>query len=94
VSVVVDPRLINFLFRVALAFEPLAPRAISFVLSRELNGWKQEGLIDDYKIHSKRLGKFHYKIEVDFEVSRNQVHHFFTNVLPSQSKTYGRWINA
>jgi hypothetical protein len=84
----------GLLFRVGLVFEPLAPTAISFFLSRNLlREWKQKGLILDYEIHSKRLGKFHYKVNVDMDVNANQTHHFFAHVLPKYSKTYGRWLN-
>lgn len=82
------------LFRLALAFEPLAPRAISYFLSRKLHEWKQKGLILGYEIHTKRLGKFHYKVSVNLDVNANQAHHFFVHVLPRYSKTYGRWLNV
>jgi hypothetical protein len=45
-------------------------------------------------MHTKRLGKFHYRIVVDMEVNQNQVHYFFAHVLPKQSKTLGRWFNV
>ncbi len=94
ISFVIGPRLIGLLFRVGLVFEPLAPPAISFYLSRSLlHEWKQKGLILDYAVHTKRLGKFHYKIKIDLDVNANQAHHFFTHVLPEYSKTYGRWLN-
>jgi hypothetical protein len=84
----------NFLFRIAFAFEPLAPTAISYFLSRNLRDWKQQGLISDYKTHSQRLGKFHYKVIVDIDVNEKQVHHLFAHVLPKRSKTLGRWLNV
>jgi hypothetical protein len=86
--------MLRFLFRLALAFEPLAPTAISYFLTRTLHDWKQQGLISDYKTHIKRLGKFHYKVTVDFDVNEKQVHHFFAHVLPKQSKTLRRWLNV
>jgi hypothetical protein len=91
---VLNPRLTRFLFRVALAFEPLAPTAISYFLSRTARDWKEQGQIRDYAVHTKRLGKFHYRIELELEVNQSQVHHFFAHVLPKYSKTLGRWFNV
>jgi hypothetical protein len=86
--------MMRLLLRLAFAFEPLAPTAITYYLRRTLNGYKQQGLIGNYKMHTIRLGKFHYRIIVDMEVNRNQAHHFFAHVLPKRSKTLGRWLNV
>jgi hypothetical protein len=86
--------MLNFLFRIAFAFEPLAPTAISYFLARTLREWKQQGLINDYTTHTKRLGKFHYKVTVDIDVNEKQIHHFFAHVLPKRSKMLGRWLNV
>jgi hypothetical protein len=86
--------MMRLLLRLVFAFEPLAPTAISYYLGRTLRRWQQQGLIGSYKMHTKRLGKFHYRIVVDMEVNGKQVHHFFGHVLPKQSKTLGRWFNV
>lgn len=93
-STIAGSRFLSLLFRAVFAFEPLAPTAISYFLSRTLRTWKQEGLIDDYKTRTKRLGKFHYKIVLDIDLNKNQVHHFFAHELPKRSKTLGRWFNV
>jgi hypothetical protein len=94
IALAFSPRMMRFLFSLALAFEPLAPTAISYYISRSLRTWKQQGLINDYKIHAQRLGKIHYRVIVDLEVNKNQVHHFFAHVLPKRSKILGRWLNV
>ena len=84
----------NFMFRLAFAFEPLAPQAISLYLSRRLYRWKQQGLILSYKAHTKRLGKFHYKITVDLDVNPKQVHYVLSHLLPKQINVIRRWVNV
>jgi hypothetical protein len=64
--------LLRLFARFALFFEPISPRFISFWLGRRLENWKNSGIIHDYKINTKRTGKFHYKIEVDLELSTQQ----------------------
>ena len=58
--------------RVAFVFEPLAPRLISYYLGRTLKQWKQQNLILDYKTRTKRLGKFHYKTQINVDLNSNQ----------------------
>ena len=84
----------RLLLRLAFAFEPLAPTAITYYMKRTLNRYKEQGLIGNYKMQTKRLGKFHYRIIVDMDVNGNQVHYFFAHVLPKQSKVLGRWFNV
>ena len=58
--------------RFVLLLEPISPRFISFWLRRRLKDWKNRGLIDDYKVKAKRIGKFHYRIEVELDLKRQQ----------------------
>ena len=90
---VVSERLMSVLFRVAFAFEPLAPQAISYFLRRTLRDWKRQGLISDYGTRTKRLGKFHYRIEADLEVNEKQVHYILGHLLVRRFKTLRRWFN-
>ncbi len=76
-----NPRLMRFLIRVALAFEPLAPTAISYYLSRTLRDWERQGIISDFRAHTKRLGKFHYKVEIDVEVNAKQAHYILNHII-------------
>jgi hypothetical protein len=89
-----NPRLMSFLIRIALAFEPLAPTAISYYLSRSLRDLEQQGLISNYRAHTKRLGKFHYKVEIDAELTSNQAHYILAHILPKRLKVLGRWFNV
>jgi len=41
-------------------------------MRRRLKNWKNRGLIDDYKVKTIRIGKFHYRIEVDLDLKRQQ----------------------
>jgi hypothetical protein len=94
VSSSVREKLMTLLLRVAFAFEPLAPTAISFYLGRRLNELKDKGLISDYKSRTQRLGKFHYKIKIDFDLSEQQAHYFLADMLPNQLKGVRRWVNV
>jgi hypothetical protein len=80
--------------RVAFVFEPLAPTAITFFLGRRLNEWKEQGIISDYKSRTHRLGKFHYKIEIDFDVTSSQAQHVLNNLMPDQLNSVRRWVNG
>ena len=81
----------RFLLRLAFSFEPLAPTAISYFLSRSLRDWEQQGLISDFKAHTKRLGKFHYRMEIDMDVNEQQAHYLLGQLLPKKLEFLGRW---
>ena len=53
-------------------FEPLTPTFLSFFIKRKLGEWKNQGLITDYEARSRRLGKYHYKVAVDLELTKEQ----------------------
>jgi hypothetical protein len=90
----VREKLTGLLLRVAFAFEPLAPTAISFFLGRMLNEWKEQGLISDYKNRTQRLGKFHYRIEIDLDVTSSQAQHILNDLMPNQLNSVRRWVNV
>jgi hypothetical protein len=94
VSSSVREKLTDLLLRVAFVFEPLAPTAISFFLGRRLNELKEERWISDYRSRTRRLGKFHYRIEIDLDVTSSQVQHILNDLLPNQLKGIRRWFNV
>jgi hypothetical protein len=65
-------RLFSLLVRFGFVFEPISPRFISFFLGRKLKEWKNKRLIDDYKTKTRRIGKFHYKIDMDLDLTPEQ----------------------
>jgi hypothetical protein len=81
------------LFRLVLVFEPLAPTAITIYLNRELRRFKNKGAIEGYKAHTKRLGRFHYKIMLDLDVTGKQALHLVGNMFPKQLRKYRRWFH-
>jgi hypothetical protein len=42
------------------------------MLRRELRKWKRIGLIDDYRTKTRTIGKLHYKIEIDVDLTPQQ----------------------
>jgi len=54
-------------------FEPLLPRYISANVRKRLKNLKQQGVILDYKTKTRRLGKLHYKIAVDLDLTQEQM---------------------
>ena len=90
----ISQRLFSFLLRGAFFFEPLAPRAISFFLTRKLNEFKEQGLISDFKAKIRRLGKFHYRIEMDFDLTEKQANYVLGELFPNQLKNVRRWVNV
>ena len=88
----VSQRLFGLLVRAAFVFEPLAPRAISYYLTRRLSELKRQGLILDYKTRTRRIGKFCYKIQIDLDLSQKQAKHFLDDLLSNRLKSVRRWL--
>ncbi len=80
--------------RAAFFFEPLAPTAISYYVGRKLNQWKNEGLISDYKTHTQRIGKFHYTVKLDMDLTSGQAGYVLEKVLPEQTRNLRRWLSV
>jgi hypothetical protein len=76
-----------------LAFEPLAPAAITVLLNQQLHRYKEGGIVGDYKTHTKRLGRYHYRIEIDLDLTGMQAYHLLGNVFPKQLGRFGRWFH-
>jgi hypothetical protein len=79
--------------KIALEFEPLAPTAITLIVNRQMHRYKERGLIYNYKTHAKRLGKYHYLIEVDLDVTGRQAFHLLGNIFPKQFLRLRRWFH-
>ncbi|MGA2522737.1 MAG: hypothetical protein ABSF65_01140 [Candidatus Bathyarchaeia archaeon] len=81
------------LLRVAFAFEPLAPTGITILMNQQLHKFKESGAIGDYKTKTKRLGKFHYRIEINLDVTGMQTVHLLSNLFPRQLNRFRRWFH-
>jgi hypothetical protein len=86
----VSDTLFNVFLRFAFFLEPLAPPAISYLISQRLDNLRQRGLISDYKTKTRRLGKFHYKVEVDMDLTGKQAFYVIDDILPKQLKQLRR----
>jgi len=84
---------VRVLLRVAFVFEPLAPTAITVLMNQQLRRFKGAGVIGDYKTKAKRLGKFHYRIEIDLTLTGMQAIHLLSNLFPGQFKRFRRWFH-
>ena len=84
---------IRVLLRIAFAFEPLVPTAITVLINQQLRGFKEGGTIGDYKAHTKRLGRFHYSIEIVLDLTGMQAVHLLANLFPKQLSGFRRWFN-
>jgi hypothetical protein len=51
--------------KIAFRFEFFFPQFIGYYIGQKLKEYKQKGLIEDYKVKSKRKGKYHYLFDVD-----------------------------
>ena len=90
----ISQRFFSLMLRIAFVFEPLAPRAISYFLTRKLKELKEQGLISEFKTKIRRLGKFHYKIEIDFDLTEKQAYYVLGELFPNQLKGVRRWVNV
>jgi len=93
-STIISQRVFSLIVKVAFVFEPLAPRVIFYYLTQRLKEWKKQGLISEFQTKIRRLGKFHYKIEVDLDVTSKQTLHVLDDLLPNQLKSVRRWFNG
>jgi hypothetical protein len=84
---------IRVLLRVALVFEPLAPTAITVLINQQLHKFKEAGAIGTYKTHTKRLGKYHYKVSIDMDLTGMQAIHLLANLFPKRLNGYRRWFH-
>ena len=84
---------IRVLMRVIFVFEPLAPRAITILVNQQLHRFKDRGAIGDYKTKTKRLGKYHYRIEINSELTGMQATHLLGNLFPKQLRRFRRWFH-
>jgi hypothetical protein len=87
-------RVLGRFLRFAFVLEPFAPPAVTFYLRRRLGAWKSQGLISDYSAKTKRLGVFHYRIQVELELNGKQAVYVFQNLLPKEIGNVRRWLNV
>ncbi len=78
-------------FRIGLKysnfFEPFAKYGISYYLKGELKKYAEEGAISNYTLKTKRLGKWHYKVDVDLDLTPRQLA-FLVQRLTKQLRNY------
>ena len=84
---------IRILLRVIFVFEPLAPTAITILMNQQLHRFKETGAIGEYKTKTKRLGKFHYRIEINLDLTGMQAIHLLGNLFPKQLSRFRRWFH-
>ena len=84
---------VRVLLRVVFVFEPLAPTAITVLMNQQLHKYKEAGAIGNYKTKTKRLGKFHYRIEINLDVTGMQAIHLLANLFPNQLSQFRRWFH-
>ena len=84
---------VRVLMRVAFVFEPLAPAAITVLMNQQLHRFKETGAIGNYKTHTKRLGKYHYRIEIVLDLTGRQAIHLLGSMFPKQLSNYRRWFH-
>jgi len=84
---------VRVLLRVAFVFEPLAPTAITALMNQQLHKFKAAGTIGNYKTKTKRLGKFHYRIEIDLDLTGMQAVHLLANLFPNQLNRFRGWFH-
>jgi hypothetical protein len=83
---------VRVLLRVVFV-EPLAPTAITVLMNQQLRRFKERGAIGKYKTKTKRLGKFHYRTEVNLDLTGVQAIHLLGNLFPGQFKRLRRWFH-
>jgi hypothetical protein len=82
-------RLIGFVLKHINTFEPFAKFGISYVLNRQLKQYRQQGILSAYKTKVRRLGKWHYRIEVDLDATAVELAGL-SNLVVQQFGDFGR----
>jgi hypothetical protein len=62
----------SFLVKFGFFFEPVASPFLSLFLKRQLGKWKKNKSISDYEAKVRRVGKFHYNIEMNIDLTPEQ----------------------
>jgi hypothetical protein len=84
---------VRVLLRVVFVFEPLAPTAITILMNQQLHRFKEAGTIGNYKTKTNRLGKYHYRIEINLDLTGIQAIHLLANLFPKQLSPFRRWFH-
>jgi len=79
------------LIKIAFTFEPLAPTILSIFVNQRLHRYKEGGIVSNYKTHTKRLGRYHYRIELQLDLTGIQAAHLAVNLIPTQLGVFRRW---
>ncbi|MEM3000454.1 MAG: hypothetical protein QXV09_01740 [Candidatus Bathyarchaeia archaeon] len=82
----VRQRFFSILMKGAFLFEPLAPRVISYYLTRQLKELESEGRLSSFHAKTRRLGKFHYKMEINLELTPKQAARALDDLLLNKLK--------
>lgn len=90
----VTGRILGRFLKFAFVFEPFTPPVVSYYLRRRLGTWKSQGLISDYTARTKRLGVFHYRIQVEMGLSSRQATYILEHSLPKEIESVRRWLNV
>jgi hypothetical protein len=78
--------------RLSFISEPLFPFFLSHFLNKQLSQWKDAGLIGDFKAEAKRIQKFHYKIEVNLDLTPDQAKNIINKSMDRVPKRVRRWV--
>jgi hypothetical protein len=84
---------LKVLLRAVFIFEPLAPTAITLLTNRQMAKFKNSGVIGKYKTVTKRLGRFHYRIQIELDLTGLQAVHLLSNMFPNQLNGVRRWFH-
>ncbi len=84
---------LKVLLRAVFVFEPLAPTAITLLINRQMAKFKSRGVIGNYKTVTKRLGRFHYRIQIELDLTGLQAVHLLTNLFPNRLNGVRRWFH-
>ena len=83
---------LKVLLRAVFILEPLAPTAITLLTNRQMSRFKNRRAIGNYKTVTKRLGRFHYCIQIELDLTGPQAVHLLSNLFPNQLSGLRRWF--
>lgn len=81
-------RLLPFLIKLYPLLDRFLPFFASKFLNRTMMRWKNEGLIESYRIKAEKTGKLHYKIEIQITITSEKLETILTGAINELFETF------
>jgi len=81
-----------FFARLFLLLEPLSPWLGSLWLKRRLQRLKDKGLLHSYDVKTRRVKKFHYRVDMDLVMTQGQAKDMLNHIVDNIGQEVIPWL--